>query len=420
MKYLITIVPLVLGICISNSHARTFLDDGQVKLIAKNYFFNRDYKKDSPDPAARDWAQGFILKAQSGFTDGKIGLGIDALGLVGFNLLSQNSNYVTANLLPVHQNNERPHTTGEFRLTVKAKISETTLQAGTLTPMFPVLFSSPTRLFQQNYQGAHIQSDEINNLTLHAIYVDRVNQRDSTNFENLQLGNPNRRFEKGAISSGLHLFGGEYQLDNYHSIQFYHSVLHDIYQQNYLELKSKVPLFDGNLNAITRLFVTKDNQDSLAGNIDNQHFSGSLGFNQNHHTFTVGYMQSFGDSALPTLSGIEPFVVIDSMNADFINQDEKVYMLRYDYDFQDTYLQGLKVMTRYTKGFDIHLPQFPQDNFKQNAWDIDLNYKVQSGILTGLNLRARYMKYRNDLPTNGMAFRSDDEVRIITEYTWEF
>lgn len=420
MKFLITIVPLVLGVCTFNSHAGQFVDETKVNLTAKNYFFTRDYKKESAYPAARDWAQGFIFKAQSGFTDGKIGFGIDALGLVGINLLGKNTHYATANVLPVNQNNERPHTTGEFRLTAKAKMSETTLQAGTLTPMFPVLFSSPTRLFHQNYRGTQIKSNEIKNLTLNAIYVDRVNQRDSTNFEYLQLANPNGRFESAAISSRLHMLGGEYKVNNHYSVQFYNSILHDIYQQNYLDVKSKIPLLEGNLNTNVRLFLSKDNGGALAGTIDNQHFSGSLGFTQNNHTFTVGYMQSFGDSALPTLSGTEPYVTIDSMSADFINQDEKVYMLRYDYDFKDTSLNGFKIMTRYTNGYDINLPQFHKDNFKQNSWDIDLNYKVQSGILNGLNLRARYMKYRNNMPTIGMAFRPDDEIRISSEYTWAF
>ena len=131
-------------------------------------------------------------------------------------------------------------------------------------------------------------------------------------------------------------------------------------------------------------------------------------------------MQSFGDTALPTLAGAEPAVFLDSMSADFTNKDEKVYHIRYDYDFKDTSLKGLKFMTRYSKGVDIDLPQFGRDDFKQDAWDVDLSYRVPTGKLEGLAVRTRFTHYRNDMPATGMAFRSDNETRVNIDYTWKF
>lgn len=42
-----------------------FIKDRKISLTTKNYYFDRDYINNVPYPAARDWAQGFILNAKS-------------------------------------------------------------------------------------------------------------------------------------------------------------------------------------------------------------------------------------------------------------------------------------------------------------------------------------------------------------------
>ncbi len=403
------------------SYANTFIDNSQVTLTARNFYFDRDYKQGDPMPAARDWAQGFIFKANSGYTPGTVGLGLDILALAGFNLLGSSADdYAASGLLPVNSDRKRADQYGEIRWTAKAKVENSTLHVGTLAPMFPVLFSSPARLFQQNYRGAHLQFNEVDNLKVNAIYVDRVNQRDSTNFEHIRLGNPNGRFDQPAESSGLHLLGADYKINDQISTQLYRADLHEVYQQNFVGVKTKHDIGIGNLLSDVRLFVSNDSGEARAGEIDNQHLGGIFGLQRNNQTFSIGYMQSFGDTALPTLAGAEPAVFLDSMSADFTNKDEKVYHIRYDYDFKDTIVNGLKFMTRYSKGVDIDLPQFGRDDFEQDAWDVDLSYRVPTGKLEGLAVRTRFTHYRNDMPATGMAFRSDNETRVNIDYTWKF
>src|SRR5690606_6858572 len=140
----------------------------------------------------------------------------------------------------------------------------------------------------------------------------------------------------------------------------------------------------GNLLGDIRLFVSNDSGEARAGEIDNQHLGGIFGLQRNNQTFSIGYMQSFGDTALPTLAGAEPAVFLDSMSADFTNKDVKVYHIRYDYDFKDTIVNGLKFMSRNSKVIDIDLPRFGRDDFEQDAWDVDLSYRVPTGKLEGL------------------------------------
>ncbi len=419
MRFSTILLGMLASTVFNGASANTFVDQSSVSLTARNFYFDRDYTQASP--SQRDWAQGFILKANSGYTSGQIGLGLDILVLPGFNLLgNSNQDYIGSGLLPVYADNSRADQTGELRWTVKAKYQDSTLHIGTLTPMFPVLFASPARLFQQNYRGAHLQVNEIDNLKLHGIYVDRVNHRDSTNYEKIRVGNPNGRFESAAESSGLHMLGADYKINDQATAQIYHANLHDIYQQHFLGLKTKYDIGIGNFLSDLRLFISEDSGDALAGHIENQHFSGIFGLNRSNHTFSLGYMQSFGDTALPTLSGSEPAVFLDSMSADFSNINEKVYHARYDYDFKDTPLNGLKFMTRYSKGVDIEIRNLPGQEFEQEAIDFDLSYRIPTGKLEGLNLRARHSHYRNDIPPAGMAFRSDDETRFNIDYTWTF
>ncbi len=419
MKYVMSIAGVCSALIPPFAYANTFIDDSKVSLTSRNYFLDRDYQAESVYPAARDWAQGFIFKAESGYTEGLVGVGLDVQAFAGFKLIGDND-YAGTGLLPVDKaSNERANSYGEIGVTGKVKINNNTLHVGTLGPQFPVLMSSPARLFPQTYRGVHLQSTEIKDLKLHAIYVDRVNHRDSTNYEHLRLANPNQRFQSAAESSGLYMFGGEYKLNKGVDLNIYHAELHDIYQQSFFGVKTKIPTSLGNFVSDTRLFLSQDQGQARAGHIDNQHFGGIWGLNRNNHTMSVGYMKSFGDTALPTLSGGESPVFLDSMSADFSNKDEQVFHVRYDYDFKDTALNGLKFMTRYSKGVDIDLPKASDKDYEEHALDFDVSYRIPEGKLKGLNLRTRYSRYRNNMPAN-MTFRSDNELRVNVDYTWTF
>ncbi|WP_287815958.1 OprD family outer membrane porin, partial [Pseudomonas sp.] len=63
--------------------AEGFVDDASVNLNLRNFYFNRNFV----DPAytaqnkAEEWTQSFIFGLTSGYTQGPVGFGIDALGL---------------------------------------------------------------------------------------------------------------------------------------------------------------------------------------------------------------------------------------------------------------------------------------------------------------------------------------------------
>lgn len=66
--------------------------DTKVSLEARNFYFNRDFRQGNsevpaqPQSKQEEWAQGFILRMNSGFTEGTVGFGADAIGMFGFKL----------------------------------------------------------------------------------------------------------------------------------------------------------------------------------------------------------------------------------------------------------------------------------------------------------------------------------------------
>ena len=53
----------------SSVFAGNFIDNSSVELTTRNFYFDRDYQELSKYPAAKDWTQGFIFKANSGYTE---------------------------------------------------------------------------------------------------------------------------------------------------------------------------------------------------------------------------------------------------------------------------------------------------------------------------------------------------------------
>ena len=90
---------------LSGQEARAdgFVDDGKLTLTLRNYYFGSDRRNGRADQ--KDWTQGFLLDYQSGFTQGTVGLGVDAFGYLGMKLDGGPGRRGTGNL-PVHAGNE--------------------------------------------------------------------------------------------------------------------------------------------------------------------------------------------------------------------------------------------------------------------------------------------------------------------------
>lgn len=397
--------------------AAGFIDDSHGTLTLRNYYLDRDYQDDGAKTAAREWAQGFIMNMESGFTEGRVGFGLDVRGLLGVKLDSSPDRSGTE-LLPVSARDKRAADEySRLAPTAKLRFAQTTVKTGDVSIFLPFAFASPSRLLPQTFRGTTLSSADIDGLTLNTGYIDRINKRDSTDYQAMTIASPNRRFNATASTSHLAYLGGDYQVNKALSLRAYHAEVADLYQQDTLALLHNLPLGDGVLSSDLRSFFSREDGSAKAGRVDNRNLSALFGYKFGGHRVSLGYMHSSGDTATPYISGTELMGMSElTMSSDFLNAKERTWQAIYDYDFAASGVPGLKSRLRYVRGDHIELAAFNASERKEREFQMELGYVLQSGPLKNLGLVARKSIYRNDFPA-GAAFRDENQTRFLVLYT---
>ena len=411
---------LLLTPALEDAKASGFIEDSHGTLTFRNFYFDRDYKGESNVSARREWAQGFILNIKSGFTEGPIGFGLDLQGMLGIKLDSSRDR-VGTNLLPVDRHSGKAQDEyGEIGLTGKLRYSKTELHLGTVAPQLPILISSPARLLWQTFKGGYIRSQDINNLSLHAGYLTRMNQRDSTDYQKITVAAPNGRFNGIAESDQFIFVGGDYKYSPELTLSYFHARLDDIYQQNYFSFIHQKKLGPGELKTEFRYFISDEDGSGKAGSVDNKNAGLAVGYKLGAHQLTLSGHVLSGDSAMPYIAASEPHTISEyALSSEFINADEHYWNIRYDYNFAELGIPGLRAMLRFMKGTNISLPdRLGGKNQSETERDIEIAYAIQSGSLKGLAIRLRNARYQNSFAPNAST-RDDNETRINIDYTWK-
>lgn len=397
--------------------AAGFVGDSKAKVTLRNYYFDRNYINQTPQAAAREWAQGFIVNFNSGFTEGVVGFGLDAQAMMGLRLDSS-PDRVGTGLLPFSAATKEPAKNySELGLTAKVKVSKTELQYSTVSTFLPIAFASPTRLLPQTFRGTYLRSQDITDLSLHAGWLDRINLRDSTDYQKMRVAAPNGRFNGAAESDAFYFLGGDYAWSKSLTLKYYYAQLEDIYDKNYLGFVDTRELGPGRLTSDFRFYDSKDNGSAKAGKVDNRNTALMLTYQLGVHRLGAGYMQLTGDTAMPYLFGTEPLVITEgTLSSEFLNPKERSWQVKYDYDFVGLGVPGLKGMLRYVSGDNIDLPKLGGDKLKESEKDMELSYVVQSGTFKDVAFRVRHAWYRNDFGP-GATQRDDNELRVNIDYT---
>ncbi|UVM23936.1 OprD family porin [Pseudomonas wadenswilerensis] len=388
-----------------------FIKDSKASLETRNFYFSRDFRQSgAPQSQAREWAQGFILKMESGFTEGTVGFGLDALGELGVKLDSSRDRRGTG-LLPFGASQEPVDDYSELGLTAKLRVSKTTLKLGTLQPMLPVAAINDVRLLPSTYSGGLLTSQDIDGLTLNLGRLEKQNLRDSSSNDEMSYA--------GVESNHLDLAGGTYAVNPRLAVSYYYAQMQDIYRQHYAGLVHDLHLAEGiNLRSDLRYFDTREqgSHDLRAasrvdgGKIDNRFFNGMLTLGVGAHKFGLGYqnLSGDGDFAYP---GLDPYSVnLVTVNV-FTKAETDAWQARYDYNFAALGLPGLSFMTRYVNG--SHIETASVNGGKEWERDTDIAYVVQSGPLKNVSVRLRNATFRS---SSGMT-TDIDENRLIVGYT---
>lgn len=394
-----------------------FIKDSKATLEAKNYYFNRDFHEGAGQSKREEWAQGFMLNVQSGFTEGTVGFGLDAVGMLGMKLDSSPERSGTGLLSQASK--PAPGQPGYARranddyaklgLTAKARLAQSELRIGHLQPDLPLLQPNTSRLFPQTFRGGQLTSTDIKGLNLRLGEIDRVKQRDSTNYEKLGLSGQNGSYKSSARSDEFRFAGADYQIRPDLLGSYHYAQLQDIYQKHFFGLKHSLKLGVGTLKSELRYFDSSKDGAGLAGKVDNQAISTRLAYNWQGHTLSGGYQKQYGDTAFTYVNGSYTYLFTEYQLNNFSQTGERAWHARYDYDFASVGMPGLLFSTRYAKGDQAQVKGFNGEG-RESERDIDLGYTIQSGPLKDVSLRWRNAQVKTNYQ------RDSTEDRVMLSY----
>lgn len=396
-----------LALMLPSAFAQGFLDDSKASLELRNFYMNRDFRDGSGQSKREEWGQGFILRYESGYTPGTIGVGFDAIGMLGLKLDSGPGRAGTG-LLPVQDDGGVPDDYSKAGGTLKLRASNSELKLGTLMPKWPTLQANNGRLLPQTFEGMQLQVRELPGLELTGAQIQRAVQRDQTSDAGLMLNNKNRRFSGSLEGGDFDLFGLSYRVLQTTDFSYQYARFENIYRQQFLGISDRRKGEWGAFNTDVRLFLSDDEGSAHGGNIDNRAFSAMGTYKLAGHSLGLGYQVMSGDSAFPYVAGADPYLVNFVQVGDFAEKDERSWQLRYDYDLAKVGIPGMTFMTRYLRGSGADVRS--ADGSGERELDVELQYVFQSGSFKGLGVRLRSATYRSDFA------RDANDARVIISY----
>jgi len=426
-----TVITLALGAMTFGSQAHAdFLRDSKATLGLKNFYFNNDNRDGTAVPSkTEEWAQGFLLDFKSGYTDGMIGFGVDALGLMGVTLDSGKGRHVGSSMIPSDSDDSAVDEWSRLGLTGKVRVSKTELRLGTLMPKLPILVANDGRLLPQTFEGGQITSSEFKDLTLIGGRIEHATGRSSSDQTGLAATGGTRE------SNAFDFAGGDWKITRDLTAQYYYAHLDDYYSQQFFGLLHTWTITDNqSLKTDLRYFKTDSSgkngsgtsgyrisgyTDGNDGEIDNRTWSAALIYSLGAHAFTAGYQSVSSGSGFTQLNqgglpdkgagGVSLYLYTDRLIQTFTRAGERTAFGQYAYDFAALGVPGLKASVIYLSGDNIKTAT----GNTQKEWerDFSLDYTIQSGALKGVGLGWRNGK------SNSEASRNQDQNRLIVSYS---
>lgn len=442
-----------MGLTLANVANAAFIEDSKAKLDLRNFYFDNDNRESQGDVGVgaahggqvREWGQAFMLNLQSGFTEGTVGVGVDALGLAGVRLDGGGrggkvgQSRTPSALFPLESDGSARDEFSSLGLTGKIRFSKTVAHVGTLQPKLPVVTFNDGRLIPQTFEGAQITSNEIDNLTLIAGQLEHAKGRASSDADSLAIAGA----RVGSDSNKFYYGGADYKVNKDLLVQYYYGNLDDFYKQHFLGLTHTLALGAGSLKSDLRYFDTSsDGKNSSAagraegylgsgyygrnalgngittGEVDNRTWSAFFTYSLEGHALSAGYQQVSGDSqfiqlnqgtAVPGQGGATTYLITDRQISNFGRAGERTWITQYGYDFGKVGVPGLTANVLYMKGDNI---KSASGDLKEWERDLTVSYVLQEGAAKGLGFAWRNASLRSEV-----ANADADQNRLIVSYS---
>ncbi|MGE8113781.1 OprD family porin [Pseudomonas sp. NPDC086566] len=397
-----------MAVASSQDESKGFLEDSKLNVKTRMLYFSRDFRNNDSGPSrVEETGLGFLGTYESGFTQGAIGVGVDAIGMLGLKLDSGKGRAGTG-LFPVGSDGRAQDDYSKGGAAVKFRISDTVLKVGDQFTALPVFATDDSRLLPEMAEGALITSNEIKGLTLNAGRFTALDAQAETNHDSLHL-------------TKADVVGGTYAFTDNLSTSLYYSKVEDYWRKYYANVNWALPISDKQgLVFDFNIYDTKSDGSAKyrafdGDKLDNRAFSLSGAYNIGAHTFTLAYQKVSGDGdyGYGVDGGGTIFLANSVARSDFNAEDEKSWQARYDLNFAEFGIPGLTFMTRYVRGTGANVDG--TSNGSEWERDVDVKYVLQEGPAKDLSFRVRQATYRS---SDGVYYGSSsiDELRLIVEY----
>lgn len=372
------------------SEAKGFVEDAEGSVLLRTGYIHRDKKNGADDNSS--FAQSAIVKLESGFTQGVVGFGVNAVGDGSFKIGDNNNS--GNNMIPRDDNGNPYDHWARGGASVKARVSNTTVEYGTQVLDLPVLASNTGRMVPEYFEGVLAKSREIENLEVVAgkFTKNQMSEQISTDENNLD----------SAI-----VWGAKYKFNDQINGSYYGIDSKNALERHYVNANFKQPLAnDASLTYDFSGYRTEWDKGASASSStlgadsadrSNNIWAISGAYNTGAHNVMLAYQQSTGNTGYAygeNADGFQSIYLPNSYLSDFNGRDEKSVQVQYSVDLGQYVTPGLNWTTAYVYGWDIDTAT--DNNAKENEIFNQVKYTVQSGFAKDASLRVRYSHYRND------------------------
>ena len=396
-----------------------FVEDSSLNVLLRNAYINRDKKHDTNDQA--QWGQGFIGTFSSGFTQGTVGVGVDAFGLYAIRLdggKGRNGGagidfFKASDTAPTNS----PHNLARAGAAIKFRVSNTVLKYGDQMPSLPVLQYDDSRLLPESFTGTLITSKEIKGLEINA---GRFTQEARKSMEGR---------DSGGLKS-INVLGASYKFTDNLTASLYTSDIEDVMKKHYLGVNYVHPIaddqsltldFNGYKSDIDSQY---EREAGLTGD-SNTIWSLAATYAYGPHSFTIAHQRSTGDTGYNygyyqdrdgVGDGGSTIYLANSYWSDFNAEDERSWQIGYGLDFSAFGVPGLSYKVAYVRGDNINTHGFGEG--KERELFNQVRYVVQEGPAKDLSvkLRSSFLRTSDSVRQNGTYNDDGNEVRVFVEY----
>ncbi|WP_373387554.1 OprD family porin [Pseudomonas alcaligenes] len=397
----------------AQSESKGFVEDSSFDIFNRALYMNRDFRNGasngastSANPAGyrEETGLGIRLLFESGFTQGTVGVGVDAHSLSSIKLDGGRGRYGTGQFAQTDEG-RGDDTQTEVGGAIKFRVSDTVLKYGNQFVASPVFSTDDSRILPEVATGTYLVSNEIEGLELSAGRFTGLSSQVQTTRDDFELKSAN-------------IVGASYAFTDNFSGAIHAADVEDYWKKYYGNLNYNLPLAEEQaLNFDFNIYKTDyDDEYSADAFDDNTIWSLATAYSLGAHKFTLAYQRSSGDRGYDY--GVDGGGTVWLNNSvqfsDFNGEDEKSWQVRYDLDMASYGVPGLSFMTRYLTGDDITTSSGEEG--KEHEWNFETKYVIQEGAAKDLSFRLRHAIWRANDAYNADYSADLNDTRLIVEY----